>query len=445
MDPDPDPLRHIANNAMNGALPDAIFYLMSAMTLVFFLLGSALISGTEVAFFALSKKDYLSNKKHDTRIAALLKRPEQLLATILVLNNLLNISFVTLSTYVCWRLVGTSEPRSIVLIILTVVVTTTIVLFGEIIPKVYAAQYPLAYARKVAYPIYVLNALLGPFTGLFRWIHAFIRRGVHHRGFDYSSAALTEALEIAAEGESTRNEKGMLRGIMNLSSMQVQEVMCARMDIVAIEKKAPLRDLLERINASGFSRFPVYRDSIDQIEGMLYTKDLLPYVEKEDTFEWSRLIRKAYFVPEGRKIGDLFKDFQRKRIHVAVVVDEYGGTSGLVTMEDVIEEIVGNIEDESDVSQKANYKKLDDKIYEFEAKISLNELCKLLNLPYTFFNDARGESNSLGGLILELHGHLPSAGDKLSYKGLTFKIQKVESKRIERVRTEIGNIAAHLD
>ena len=416
------------------------FYGGSAIVfvLVVLLCSSALVSASEVAFFSLQKADLSkcthSKKKKDKHLLSLLSHPQRLLATILIINNLTNIAFVTLSTFLAWEIFGTRDLQGQVLTGLTVLVTVCIVLFGEIIPKIYAAQNPLRYAKSVATPLLYTVAFLRPLTAIFVLIHKQIDKRIDRKGYSYSIDSLQQALDIASKHNTSKEEEDMLRGIMHLSSMPVKEIMQPRHTISALDKEEDFYTLLGKLDELRYSRVPIYNETLDKIEGILYRKDLLAHLDEASNFKWQKFLRSAYFVPENRKIGDLFRDFQKKRVHMAIVVDEYGGTSGLITMEDVIEEIVGDIRDESDKLEKEPYKKHDARNYIFEAKISLNDFCKAMQIPPTFFDELRSESQSLAGLILEIHGKLPQKDTEVLCKNFTFTIKSVDDKRIKSVQ-----------
>ena len=420
------------------------FYIVTAFCLLGLLACSGLISASEIALFSLSKLEIKKcralEKRCDRHLCQLLTQPQRLLATILILNNVVNVAFVTLSTFIAWRVVGTHDLVGWMITILTAVVTFAIVFFGEIIPKVYASQHALRYARLVSSPLYYVNAFFLPLTSIFEWINVQLQRRVRSKGYSYSIDALHQALDIATRSQNkqekdniSKEEEEILRGIMHLSSIPVKDIMQPRHNIQALDKDQNFHELLSKVQPLRYSRIPIYNETLDKIEGILYSKDLLPHLGQKPTFTWNQLLRQALFVPENRKIGALFRDFQKKRIHMAIVVDEYGGTSGLVTMEDVIEEIVGDIRDENDYEEK-KYKKLDTQTYIFEAKISINDLSKALALDPNFFDHVRNECHSLGGLILEIHGNLPQTGIKIPYRGLSFTIISVHTKGIRTVR-----------
>ncbi|GAB4248998.1 MAG: hypothetical protein Tsb0034_28340 [Ekhidna sp.] len=265
-----------------------------------------------------------------------------------------------------------------------------------------------------------------------------IERRMVKKGYNLSVEEINQALEISVEKEEvTEEEKGILKGIVNFGTLSVKQVMKSRMDITAFDKETDFHELMNQINKNGYSRIPIYTETIDKIDGILYIKDLLPHIEKEEDFNWQALLRPAFFVPESKKIDDLFKDFQEKQVHIAVVIDEYGGTAGLITMEDVIEEIVGEINDEFDDESDVAYNKLDNNTFIFEGKTSLNDFCKITDSDIALFDTVKGESESLGGLVLELNSKLPSAGEKIYFKHFVFTIVAVDQRRIKRVRVHI--------
>jgi len=445
---------HLSREALESSLDDpssypltiilgsiATYLTVSGIILLVLLVTSALVSGSEVAFFSLNQSD-LDEHKGSSRpanraLVNLLARPKQLLATILILNNLVNVAIVTLATFVTWRITGTHTMEGTVFVILAAAVTFIIVFFGEVIPKVYAAQNNLKMALFMAVPLSFFNSLLKPLSLFLTSMSNIIEKRIEKRGYDLSMKELNEALEITADGETTHEEKEILKGIMSFGTISVRQVMRSRIDITAIDVEMDFHQLLDIINKSGFSRMPVYKESIDHIEGVLYIKDLLPYLDRDEKFAWQKLLRKGYFVPENKKIYSLLRDFQEKRVHMAIVVDEYGGTSGLITLEDLIEEIVGEINDEFDEEEIA-HRKLDDKTFDFEGKTSLNDFCKIVGEDPMTFDDVKGESESLGGLLLEIHSELPNAGETIKYGKYVFTVTSVDRKRIKKVRVLIN-------
>lgn len=438
---DPSPsIFLLASIAENG---NHWFYIINIVLMMFLLMMSALVSGSEVAFFSLSHEDLAkcktSSLPKEQTILELLKNPKRLLATILILNNFINVGIVTLSTYVTWEIVGTKETEGLLVVTLTAVITFLIVFYGEIVPKVYANQNNLSFASRMAFPLNFSAKIFSPISIPLMSLSGIIEKRVEQKGFSVSIDELHQALEITADKDTTEEEKGILKGIVNFGTLSVRQVMKSRLDITAFDIEDDYHKLMDQINKNGFSRIPVYRDTIDRIEGILYVKDLLPYIDKQEHFEWQELLRPGFFVPESKKVDSLLKDFQEKRVHMAIVVDEYGGTSGLITLEDVIEEIVGEINDEFDEDVDVAYNKLDEYTYIFEGRTSLNDFCKIINEETSTFDEIKGESESLGGLILEINSKLPRTGEKIKFKNFTFTVVAVDQKRIKRVRVFTKN------
>jgi len=308
------------------------------------------------------------------------------------------------------------------------------VFFGEIIPKVYANKNKLLFI-KISYRLIATSkTLFYPLVVLLIKIGAVFKKQIKKESYDVSVKSINRALELTTDKNTSKEEKNILSGIVNFGSFKVKEIMRARVDIVSFDDKTPLSKLRKQIIKCGYSRIPVYKNSIDKITGVLYVKDLFPHLEKDDSFNWSKLIRRPFYVPESKNIDDLFKDFQEKRVHLALVVDEYGGVSGLITMEDVIEEIVGDIKDEFDSEREIKFKKLDHKTFVFDGKTSLNDFCKIISVKKTTFNSIKGESESIGGMLLEINSKLPNSGEKISFNNFVFTVTSVDHKRIKRVR-----------
>ena len=417
---------------------------LGGIILLILLVCSALVSGSEVAFFSLRQSDLDerkgSRRNADRALVGLLANPKQLLATILILNNLVNIAIVTLATFMTWRITGTTSTEGTIVVVLTAIVTFLIVFFGEVIPKVYASQNNLKLATLMAIPLSFFNTLLRPLSAFLMSISSVVEKRIEKRGYDLSVKELSEAVEIAADEETTEEEKGIIKGIMAFGTISVKQIMRSRMDVTALDVDINFHQLLDIVNKSGFSRLPAYRESLDQIEGVLYIKDLLPYLERDENFNWQNLLRPGYFVPENKKIYSLLRDFQEKRVHMAIVVDEYGGTSGVITLEDLIEEIVGEINDEFDEAEM-EHKKLDERTFVFEGKTSLNDFCKIVGESPTTFDDVKGESESLGGLLLEINTQLPSTGEVIVHGKYVFTVTAVDQKRIKKVRVLINESA----
>jgi len=419
------------------------FFLVNGLSILVLLFFSGLISGSEVAFFSLNHEQITSSKSSDKRqdhlIHGLVLNPRRLLATILILNNLVNIFIVTISTFATWKIVGNKDADGLIIVVLTVAITVMIIFFGEIVPKVYANHNNLAFARFTAPILSVADKVLFPVSWMLLSISNVIESRIQRKGYNLSVDEINQALEITADKEVTEEEKGMLKGIVNFSTLSVKQVMKSRIDITAVDTHTSFHDLMDQVNKTGYSRIPVYNETIDKIDGILYIKDLLPHLEMGEEFHWQSLLRPGFFVPESKKIDDLFKDFQAKQVHMAIVVDEYGGTSGLITLEDVIEEIVGEINDEFDDDNDIAYNKLDNNTFVFEGKTSLNDFCKITNQDIQEFESIKSESESLGGLLLELNNKLPNAGEKIRFRNFMFTIVAVDNKRIKRVRVFIGS------
>lgn len=414
-----------------------VFFTVNGLLILFLLFLSAMISGSEVAFFSLSPVDIRqcenSNNSSEKKIATLLEHPKRLLATILILNNLVNIAIVTLATFITWEIVGSKSTEGLLVVSLTAAITFAILFFGEVIPKNYATLNNLYFAKLTASALGVSSTVFRPLSWGLLKISDLVEKRVEKKGYSLSVDELNTALEITTNLDASEEEKGILKGIVNFGTISVKQVMKSRLDITAVDYEDDFHTLMDRINKSGFSRIPVYKETIDKIEGLLYIKDLLPYTDRDEDFQWRNLLRPGYFIPESKKIDGLLKDFQEKRVHMAIVVDEYGGTSGLITLEDVIEEIVGEINDEFDDDDIA-FNKLDENTFVFEGKTSLNDFCKIIDEDAQVFEPVKGESESLGGLLLELNTKLPRAGDKITYDKFVFTAVAVDSRRIKRVR-----------
>ena len=416
-----------------------VYFLMPFVGLLLFL--SALISGSEVAYFSLSPQQLdacrKGEKAAETRVMKLVSEPKLLLASILILNNLVNVAIVTISSYITWQFFG--KDSQLTFWFLTVAITALIVFFGEVVPKVFAEQRNLWFAKFTSGLLYGANSVLRPFSWILSSLGDALEKRIKKEGYKVSVNELNQAVEMTSVSEVSDGEKEILRGIVNFGTKTVRQIMRSRIDITAIEIQTDFHTLMDKINKSGYSRIPIYNDTVDHIEGVLYIKDIIPYIDRDSQFSWQNLIRReTFFVPENKKIDDLFRDFQEKRVHIAIVVDEYGGTSGLITMEDIIEEIVGEINDEFDVDE-LQYRKIDETAYTFDAKTSLNDLCKILSVPHDTFDSDKGDSESLGGLMLELFGKLPKAGERYENERFLFTIISANSKRVRNVRIRLKN------
>lgn len=402
---------------------------------------SAFISGAEVAFFSLKPDEIEKLKTQSTRSSntaiELLQKPKKLLATILIANNMINIAIVIISAILISKLFNFGNKAWLEFLVQVVAVTFIILLLGEVTPKVYATRNGLKMATIMAIPLLILEKLFSPLSLALINSTNFIEKRFKSKGHDISVDAISHAIEITNENSTTEHEKKILKGIVRFGSIEVKQIMKPRLNVVAFDVETSFSDLLYRIIEAGFSRVPIYRESFDNIEGILFIKDLLPYIDEKDDFKWQKLIRPPFFVPENKKIDDLLREFQSKKIHMAIVVDEYGGTSGIVTLEDIIEEIVGEINDEFD-DDEIQYSKLDENNYVFDGKILLNDMYRILNIDGEVFNKARGEADTLAGFILETQGKIPAKNEVFTFENFTFKIEAADKRKIKTVKVTIN-------
>jgi len=416
------------------------------LTLVFGFIGiiillfcSAIVSGAEVALFSLSQKELEDSIQKDSSkgkiIARLLEKPKKLLATLLVANNFINIAVVILFSFVGKDLFGAIQSPVLKFITEVILVTFLLLLFGEVLPKVYASRNNIKFAQLIAYPVSALDKILSPVSIPMRSITLFLQNKLAKQKSNFSVDQLSQALELTATDETSTEEQKILEGIVSFGNTDTKQVMSPRIDIFALEITETFAEIYPKIIEKGFSRIPVYRDNVDQIEGVLFVKDLLPHINDIE-FDWTTLLREPFFVPENKKLDDLLKDFQSLKSHLAIVVDEYGGTSGLVSLEDVIEEIVGEISDEYDDAQ-VNFSKIDDKNYIFEGKINLKDFYRIIEVDEDIFEDQKGEAETLAGLILEILGNFPKKGQKIVFENCTFVIESADQKRIKQIKVTI--------
>lgn len=414
--------------------------LLGIGAMLILLVFSALVSGSEVAYFSLthSQIDELRKKQNSESrtILNLLEKPKRLLATILIANNVINIAIIIISAMVFRGLFDFSQHPVLGFIVQVILITFIILVFAEVLPKVYAAQYSVKVAFFMASPLNMLRKAFWPLSTLLVKSTNMIDQRMAQKRPNLSMNELSHALEITADNTTTEEDKNILRGIVRFGNIFAREIMRSRLDVVAVEITIPFSKLLPLILEAGYSRIPVYRDSFDNVEGILYIKDLLPYLERGDEFDWQKLVRPCFFVPESKKINDLLKEFQEKKIHLAVVVDEYGGTSGIVTLEDILEEIVGEINDEFDTDEGI-FSKLDANTYVFEGKTLLKDFCKITGIEYELFSEVKGEADTLAGLILEIKQELPFKGEKIRFRNFEFQVEGVDNRRIKRLRVEI--------
>ncbi len=422
--------------------PFSFTILISLVVLFILLFLSAMISGSEIGFYSLGPQhlDKLNDSPSRSAklILKLLERPKRLLATILIANNFVNVAIVILSTFIAAQWFNLTSFPILAFVVQVVVITALILLLGEIMPKMYASVYPVRFSKGMAGVLNVLIKIFYPFSSLLVRSTSFLDNKLAKKGHGMSRSELSDAIELTAGEDTPEEGKKILQGIVKFGDIEVKEIMRSRVDVVALDMDAAFTVVMKVIVESGFSRIPIYKETFDQIQGILYVKDLLPHLEKTEQFKWQHLIRDAFFVPENKKINDLLQEFQEKKIHLAIVVDEYGGTSGIITLEDVLEEIVGEITDESDSgTEEFMFEKIDDHTYIFEGKTTINDFCKIVEEDDDLFDEVKGDSDSLAGLILELEGKIPGKGDESSFMNYTFKVEEVDLKRIKRIRVSI--------
>ncbi len=407
--------------------------------LLLLLIASAVVSGSETAFFSLKPNDISelseSDSGNDKLILAFREQPKVILATILIANNLVNVAIIILSTFITDHLFDFSENPVLAFVIQIIVVTSLILLIGEIIPKVIATRHPLKLTRRMALPLRFLVAVFKPFSFLLVNSTGFLDKRLQRKSYNLSMSELAAAIDITSDESTPPEEKKMLKGIATFNEKEVSSIMKPRIAITAIEKNAAFSTVISLIQKTGFSRIPVFEGSIDKVIGLLYIKDLLPYLEKEKV-DWPALIRPSFYVPENKRINDLLQEFRQKKIHLAIVVDEYGGTAGLISLEDILEEIVGEISDEFDKDTiNSYYKQLDDEHFMFNATTNLLDFCKIMDCDAHHFDEVRGDSDTLAGLILEAEGKIPEKGMVLKISNFEFEIADADKRRIKQIKT----------
>ena len=437
MDPEPSVL-------LSNLLVTNTSFITSIILLLILLVCSALISGAEVALFSLTKsnidKGIEENSSAMQIIASLLERPKKLLATILVANNFINIAIVLLFAFIGETLFKDIINPIIRFLLEVVSATFLILLFGEIIPKIYASRNSVKFASFMARPLKVLDVIFSPISLPMRYTTLKIQERFGKQRSNLSVDQLSQALELTNDEDTTQEEQKLLQGIVSFGNTDTKQVMRPRMDLFALNIDTPFETIIQEIVDNGYSRIPVYEESIDDVKGVLYVKDLLPHLNKKK-FKWTTLLREPFFVPENKKLDDLMVEFQTKKVHLAVVVDEYGGTSGLVSLEDIIEEIVGDISDEYD-DEDLVYTKLDDNNYSFEGKTPLKDVYKILDFEDNEaedFESRKGEAETLAGFVLEISGGFPRVGSKINFKNYVFTIEALERKRIKQIKLTLLN------
>ncbi len=401
----------------------------------------ALVSAAESAFFSLTPTDMdelkSSDDKIDIKIQEIIEVPKRILATVLISINFINIAIVMLSTFVMEELFDFTQNPTLGFVIQVVAVTFLILLVGEVIPKIYATQNPLHTSRKLFYFLKFLQRLFYPVSSFLIFSTKLLDKVIKPKTHNISVDELSQALELTNDEDITEEDHKILKGIVKFGNTDVKQIMKPRMDVTAFEYNTKFKKLLEESTHHGFSRFPIYKEgSLDNISGVLYAKDLLQHIDKDDNFNWQSIIRPPFYVPENKKIDDLLREFQFKKIHMAIVVDEYGGTSGIVTFEDIIEEIVGEINDEFD-DDDLTYSKLDENNYVFEGKAALNDVYRILEINGDDFEDEKGEADTIAGFLIEIEGRIPVKNDVIQFKNLRFTVESADSRKVKRVKITI--------
>lgn len=435
---DPEPSVYL----LISSLTDTSF-ISSVLVLVVLLICSGLISGAEVAFFSLTKAEIDEGIENNSVpmqiIAKLLQKPKKLLATILVANNFINIAIVLLFAYIGETLFKDISNNFVRFLLEVVTATFLILLFGEIIPKIYASRNNIKFSGFMSKPLKVLDFVFSPISLPMQAITVKIQNILGKKRSNLSVDQLSQALELTNNEDTTQEEHKLLQGIVSFGNTDTKQVMRPRMDLFALDIETPYEVVIKDIIDNGYSRIPVYEESIDTIKGVLYVKDLLPHLDKKE-FDWTSLLREPFFVPENKKLDDLMVEFQDKKVHLAVVVDEYGGTSGLVSLEDIIEEIVGDISDEYD-DDDLIFTKIDENNYSFEGKTPLKDVYKIVGIEEDIeaFEATKGEAETLAGFVLEISGGFPRIGSKINFKNYVFTIEALERKRIKQIKFTILN------
>jgi putative hemolysin len=440
---DPDSCISYLRDLCDGVtvVPPTMGAMIALILAILLLYASGFVSASEIAFFSLSPSDLskIEENEHpsDSRIKALLDDSERLLATILISNNFVNVTIIMLCNFFFASVVDFGNAKLLEFLLITVVLTFLLLLFGEIMPKIYSAQNTLKFCRKAAPVISVLLSVFKPVSNLLVHSTFLINKLTRKRKVpNLSVDDLSQALELTDKNEISE-ESNMLKGIIRFGEETAEEVMTSRLDIVDLEINTPFPDVIKCIVDNAYSRIPVYEESRDNIKGILYIKDLLPYLDKGADFKWQNLIRPAYFVPETKMIDDLLRDFQANKIHIAIVVDEFGGTSGIVTMEDIIEEIVGEINDEYDEEERT-YVKISENVYIFEGKTLLSDFYKLAEIDPDDFESVAGDADTLAGLLLELKGEFPVLHEVINFNRYRFEILEMDARRIVKVKVTVG-------
>ncbi len=431
---------------MNILFTEILYYLginyqfnFDIILLGILLILSGFISGSEVALFSLSKAE-IESKSHLKSfkiIANLLQKPNKLLATILVANNLINIAIVILFTKLGEVLFSTIGSPLLKFFIEIVIATFLILLFGEILPKIYASRNNISFSRIMAYPLTILDIIFSPISLPMQKFSIYIKKKLAIQNSNISIDQISHALDLTRPEDTTKQEQKLLKGIVNFGNIDTNEIMCPRIDIFALDSTLKSEEVLKSIRKTSHSRIPVFHENLDKIIGILHIKELLPFLDKKD-FQWKKLLREPLFIPENKKLDDLMLEFQEKKVHLAIVVDEYGGTSGLVTLEDVIEEIVGDISDEFD-DDNLLYSRIDDQNYIFDGKTSLHDFCRIIGEDKNIFDQYKGDAETIAGFILEISNSFPRKNSKINFMKFIFTVESIDKKRIKQIKLTILN------
>ncbi|MGB1247739.1 MAG: gliding motility-associated protein GldE [Chitinophagales bacterium] len=419
-------------------------YLYAFLLILVLLFFSALISGAEVAFFSLSAKDIKEladeNKPENKKVIALLDTPRFLLSTILVTNNFINVAIIVFSHFIISSLLKIDDFPVLEGVLNIVIVTPLLVFFGEVSPKIFATQQNIGFAKVTARLLAFLKIVFFPISWLLVKSGVFIEGRLHKTKEEIDLDEIEKAIELSTKNDSSKEDVDLLKGIVHFGNKTVKQIMSSRMDMTTLNVTQTYDEVIAIIKESGYSRIPVFNDTIDNLVGTLYIKDILSFLNESKDFEWQQLLREPMFVPETKKIDDLLREFQADRMHQAIVVDEYGGTQGLVTLEDILEEVVGDIKDEFDDSLEKEYRRLDNDTYLIEGKVLLNDLCRIIDVDNDTFDEAKGESDSLAGLIIEILGEIPKKGKKLEWNKFQFEVINIEKHRIQKVKLTIKEV-----
>ena len=435
MESDPDSINTVLLALNNLSLS----IIASGAIMLVLIIISALVSGSEVAFFSLTpanKASLLENKNKKTKtLLSLLQQPEKLLATILITNNLVNVGIIVLSTFITDNLFDFQEHKALGFAIQVFLVTAILLLFGEILPKVYASRFSLQFSKFMATPIFILFKTLSPASKLLIKSSSITKNKLAKKE-SFSIDDLSKAIDLSEK--IVKEDKDILKGIASFRHSDAKAIMKPRMDVIALDFNAKYSELLKIAINNGFSRIPVIEENIDNIKGVVYIKDLLPHLQENDKFKWQNLIREAFFIPETKKINVLLEEFRERKIHFAVVIDEYGGSSGIVTLEDILEEIVGEIQDETD-EDESFYTKINDNTFIFDAKTNLNDFIRITEIDEKIIDKVKEDAETLAGLILELKAEIPIKNEEIKLKNINFKIQEVSNRRIIKIKIFIKN------